>query len=542
MKKRYGRIPALCLACCMLATLAAGCQAKTNTSASGTSGAGGAVTYPLSSDKALTYWVNLNGNVSPNYKSLGDTPYAKELEKETGVKIEYKHPASGQATTEFNLMVSSGTLPDMIEYNWWNGFPGGPDAAINNNIILKLNKYITADAPDLAKLLKSKSSVDKQIKSDSGNYYVFPSLTTDPTMSTTYGLAIRGDWLKELGLSTPETIDDWHTVLTQFKTKKGASLPFTYDGASSTFRPFESGLFIGAFGVTKGFYLENGKVKFGPGEAGYKEWLTTMAQWYKEGLIDNNFATNDSKAKDADVLNGKTGALPVYPGSDLGKYIPALQKQSADATLVPVQSPVLKKGEKAQFSALVNSFNGGNGVAITTSCKDPDLAAKFLNYGYSAKGSLLYNFGVPGVSYNLSASNYPQMTDEVLKNPKGLSIGQAWASYARGVYVGPYDQSKDYIDQYYVLQQQKDALSVWSNTDMAKHLLPPITPTSDESSQLAKYMTDINTFVNEYTLQAIMGVQSLSDYDKTFTAKLKSLNVDKAIAIDQAAYDRYNKR
>lgn len=540
MNGKILKTTAVALAGCLVFAAAAGCKSQT---AAGTKTSAGSTSYPISTTKTLTYWVALNGNVASNYKSLGDTPYAKELEKETGVKIEYKHPASGQATTEFNLMVSSGNLPDMIEYNWL-GFPGGPQAAINNNVIVKLNKYYTADAPDLTKLLKSKPDIDKQIKTDEGSYYVFPNLNTVNASMATYGMVVRGDWLKELNLKVPETIDDWHAVLTAFKTQKGATLPLTYDGSSSTFRPFENGYFTGAYGINKGFYVDNGKVKFGPYEKGYKDWLTTMNQWYKEGLIDNNFATNDSKAKDADVLGGKTGAVPVYPGSDLGKYLPALKAKDANATLVPTPVPVLKKGEKPQFGYMLNNFLAGTGVAITTSCKDPDLAAKFLNFGYSDKGSLLYNFGVPGVSYNM-VNGTPKVTDEVLKNPKGLSIGAAWASYARGVYPGPYDggkYSKEYMDQYYPYQEQKDAIPMWSNTDMAKHIMPPVTPTQDESTQLSKYNTDITTFVNEYTLKAIMGVQSLNDYDNSFTAKLKSLNVEKVIAIEQASYDRYNKR
>ena len=39
------------------------------------------------------------------------------------------------------------------------------------------------------------------------------------------GGIIRKDWLDELGLAVPETLDEWHTVLTAFKEKKGAEAP-----------------------------------------------------------------------------------------------------------------------------------------------------------------------------------------------------------------------------------------------------------------------------------------------------------------------------
>ena len=41
------------------------------------------------------------------------------------------------------------------------------------------------------------------------------------------GPILRKDWLDELGLEVPETIDEWENVLAQFKEKKGATAPLT---------------------------------------------------------------------------------------------------------------------------------------------------------------------------------------------------------------------------------------------------------------------------------------------------------------------------
>ncbi len=537
MNKRMLHTAALMLAGCMLLGTAAGCKRSSPAAGSASAGTAQSTSYPLNTNVTLTYWCVLNNNVSPNYKSLGDTPYAKELEKETGVKIKYEHPASGQGPTEFNLLVSSGNMPDMIEYDW-SAFPGGPEAAIDNKIILNLNDYFSKYAPDAEKLSKSKPAVSKMYKTDSGKYFGFPEMYEDPSMCVSYGLAVRKDWLQSLNLSTPETMDDWYNTLKAFKEKKGAALPFSFDGSGASFYPFQNGIFTGAYGLSMGYYVDSGKVKYGPYQTAYKDWLTEMNKWFKEGLIDPNFATNTTKALDANVISGKTGAVTLWGGSGMSKYLPSLKAKDSNADLVAVPYPVLKKGEKAQFGYMTRQVTGT--VAITTSCKHPDIAAKFLNYGYTAQGSKLYNFGIEGTSYTMQ-NNTPKMTDEVLKNSKGLSIGQAWASYARGVYGGPYVQSKEYLNQYYQYQEQKDALTTWSNTNMAAHLMPPVTPTSDESSQYAKIMTDIDSYVQEYTLKAIMGTQSLSTFSD-FQSKLKSMDIDKAITIEQNALNRYNKR
>ena len=38
---------------------------------------------------------------------------------------------------------------------------------------------------------------------------------------------IRKDWLDDLGLEVPETIDEWYTALKAFKEEKGATAPLT---------------------------------------------------------------------------------------------------------------------------------------------------------------------------------------------------------------------------------------------------------------------------------------------------------------------------
>jgi len=549
MNRKLMRITSLCLAGFMFMGLAAGCGKKdtgpSSESPSSTSSSQAAqpVTYPINTTEKLTYWMELNPqNVAPNFKNIGDTEFAKQLEKETGVKVEYIHPAVGMGAQAFNLMVASNNMPDIIDYGWSKsvgGYPGGPEAAINNKIILKLNSYIDKDAPDLKKILQENPSYDKMVKTDNGNYYIFPDMKLDDYLNTTYGLTIRNDWLKELNLPVPVTIDDWYTVLKAFKDKKGATAPLTYAGSGNVFYPFTNGVFIGAYGITKGFYIMDDKVKFGPYEAGYKNWLETMNKWYKEGLLDSNFAPNDQKAMDANVLNGKSGAVPTWPGSGLGKYIPALKEQNPNATLVPVQFPVLNKGDRPQFNSLLNAFDGG-GACITTSCKNPSLAAKFLNYGYTKKGTLTYNYGIEGVSYKME-NGVPMMTDEVLKNPKGLPIGQAWSIYSRGVYPGPYFSEKHFLEMYYAYQEQKDALTLWTDNDMKKHLLPPISPTPDETSEFAKIMNDVNSYVDEFTLKVIMGTEPVGNFDK-YIEQLKKLNIEKALSIQQAALERYNKR
>ncbi|MBY9081348.1 extracellular solute-binding protein [Paenibacillus sp. HN-1] len=540
-KKKWGFAPAA-LASVMISAALAGCSqsgnnnepASTAASSSSQPAEGTSTTYPLKTDKTLTYWAPY-ANTTSKAATLEDVPFYQEWQKRTGVPLKFTSPPAGQEKDSLNVLLASGDLPDMIEYDWFQ-FPGGPEKAIKDGYILKLNDVIDKYAPNLKKYLSEHPDVDKMVKTDDGSYYTFPFLRGDPKLQIYRGPIIRQDWLDELGLEKPETIDEWHTVLTAFKEKKNASAPLSIDTITNLY----SGEFVGAFNAHRNFYQEDGKVIFGPTQPGYKEFLKTFQQWYKEGLLDKNIATTDSKALDANITTGATGATVGNSGSGIGKWTPIVQEKDPKAKLEAVSYPVLNKGETPKFSQRDNVYTTFSNVAITSTSKNVELAARLLDWGYSEEGHMYFNFGQEGVSYNM-VNGEPVYTDLLMKNPEKLSPAQAMSLYIRGNIGGPFVQDVRYIEQYLALPAQKEALTIWSKTDIDKYALPPITPTTDEASELAKIMNDVNTLVDEMTLKIILGTEPVDSYD-SYMDKLKTLNVDRAVEIQQNALERYNQR
>ena len=111
------------------------------------------------------------------------------------------------------------------------------------------------------------------------------------------GPIVRKDFLDKVGLPVPVTIDDWYTTLKAFKEKdpngngKADDIPLTlFLYTTGQFDIFKgASAFIGAWNTTYNFYQENGTVKYGPLDSQFKDFLATMAKWYKEGLIDPDF-------------------------------------------------------------------------------------------------------------------------------------------------------------------------------------------------------------------------------------------------------------
>lgn len=524
------------------ASSASSSQPATGTQATETNGgtADAAAAYPIQTDKTLSYWGEITGNLVGVVATHEEAPFFQEWQKKTGVKLEFTAPPAGQAKEALNVMLASGDLPDMIEYNFLNGFPGGPEKAIGDGYILKLNDLIDQHAPNLKKFLQDNPDIDKMVKTDSGSYYAFPFIRGDEYLRVFQGPIIRKDWLDELGLPVPETIDEWTATLRAFKEKKGAAAPFAVNSKPRFFNDSGNGAFIGAFGVNRGFYREDGAIKFGPAESGFKEYLRLFQSWYKEGLIDKNIATADSKSVDSNFATGATGASVGNAGGGIGRWQPLVEQNSPNAVLVAAPYPVLNKGDTPKFGQKDNAYSTGGIVAVTTSAKDPALAVKMLDYGYGEEGRMFFNFGTEGVSYNL-VDGYPTYTDLLMKNPDKLAPAQAMSMYIRGSYNGPFIQDKRYAEQFFALQTQRDAIDVWKKTDVDKYSLPPLTPTPEESSEYATIMNDIDTLVDEMTLKIILGSEPIDKFE-SYVDKMKSLNLDRAIEIQAAALERYNNR
>jgi putative aldouronate transport system substrate-binding protein len=492
--------------------------------------------YPIQTDVVLTRWTDstLFSQQLAVKPAMEEFPFVEELAKRTGVQEKYVLPAVNQANEQLNMMFASGEYTDIIEWNFLSGYPGGPEKAIHDGNILKLNDLFAQYAPNLMKYLKEHPEVDKQIKTDDGTYYGFPFIRGDDYLKTYGGLILRKDWLDELGLEVPTTIDEWHTVLTAFKEKKGATAPLTFISTPRLFDDLQSGAFYGAFGVKRDFYMEDGKVKFGPMEAGFKDFLATMRQWYQEGLLDKDIATVDGKIRDANMTSGKSGASYGLAGGGIGKWLKALQEQDPKYDLIGVPYPVLNKGDTPKFGQKDFSAPQGGNFAISPKSKNPELAVQALDYGYSEEGAVFFNFGTEGVSYTME-NGYPAYTDMIKDN-----YAQNLTLYTRAT-GGPTIQDKRYYEQYAALPQQQAAVQTWMKTDVDNYQLPPISPTSEESAEFSKIINEVNTLVDETTIKIVLGTEPIESYDK-FVEKLKVLNIDRAIEIEQAALDRYNSR
>ncbi|MDR0929011.1 MAG: hypothetical protein LBM74_04775, partial [Oscillospiraceae bacterium] len=130
----------------------------------------------------------------------------------------------------------------------------------------------------------------------------------------------------------------------------------------------------------------------------------------------------------------------------------------------------------------------------------------------------------------------PQFTDLIWKNDLGTATHMMIA-YAANI-SWPFENV--------VGRDSEPALTnyakTWDSNNDASYSFPNgVTLTPDEIAVYSDFYPDIKTYVEEMTVQFIMGLTPVSEYD-AFVETLKGLGIEDLIAAYQTAYDRYINR
>lgn len=500
---------------------------------------------PLCEEKqTLSFWFVWSNSYieTPN-----ETPGAKKMEELTNVHIDYFPVTSAEATEKFALMLASGNHPDMmLDF----GYPGGGDAGIEEGVFVKLNDYVNEEyMPNYSKFL-SNEVIRKDTITDRGNIYAIYAMATNnfaelDAENPWAGLMIRRDWLQDLNMETPVTIEDWEKMLTAFKEEKGAEAPLMIgsngiiDGGNTIGTQQDEGYFISAYGILSEFYQKDGQVMYGPIQPEYKEYLTLMNDWYNKGLIDPNFMSNNAGVfmPNDYSATGKTGAGRGHFIASANFFALNGLSEDEDFFLEGVQAPVLNKGEVAQARNVNNLVR--EAFAISTSCKNVELAIRWLDYQFTREATLLNYYGVEGETYTINPeTGIAEYNEWVMQNPDGYTPVDAHYLVGRGQGVGAFDYTKEF-------QVQDDSFfeagRTWAKDGISLKLPDKMSMTAEEGSRFNSSYIDIQTFVQENTVKFITGSKPLAEFD-AFVDGIKAMDIEGCVALKQAALDRYNAR
>lgn len=498
-----------------------------------------AATYPLSSEKkTLTvYTRDATSGVVGNWSNIKAFQAAAE---KLGIELEFIHPAVGSEADQFNLMIASQKLPDIIMWDF-TSTPMGLEELVNSGTVIDMDNYIRQYAPNYLKVLGNSEEYQREAIANNGHYLALYGFSEKLPISG--GPTLRGDMLKKYNLAVPVTVDDWTNVMTTLKEKDPVvKYPLTAGKGRDGSVWFD--LILPAYKTAQSFCLDDksGDVVFGPASENYKSYLTKLNEWYDLGLIDPEFMSNDSKNMNAKLADGTCVAGSLQLNYHIANISKTARTTNPTFEFEGATWPVLNKGDDAAFPIPSGIYYSGGQAAVTSNCKDPAHAVQVLDFFYSQEGNDLLSFGIEGESYITNADGSKTFTDNIMKNADGKIPSEAILEYAIPTY-GFCDiiQSSVHEQMTTTLPEQGVAHERWFDATSGVNM-PRLTVAAEVQSDYNMMMNDINTYVQEMYIKFITGQSNIeADWDK-YVSTLNGMDLEAATKHMSDAYALYKAR
>ena len=460
----------------------------------------------------------------------GATPFAQELERRTGIHIDYQIINTETASTDFSLMAAASDYPDMLlgASSYYNN----PDQMLEDDVVIDVAPYLDSIMPNMKAVLAENQEWALAAYTDSGAIVECYRFEIGTEMNV--GPVIRKDYLEKLGKDVPVTYDDYHDVLTAFKNEIGASAPLLmpYTGLTNY---YSIGYGVPAELRSGLFYVVEDQVKYAGMEQDYYDFLTLMVQWFQEGLIDPDFL---SRTTTTDPDNGliASGDAGVWTANVLMFDMYKDMVDDPDFAITGTSYP--KKSPDAPIMYQNDASPTNPGYCVSTDCHDVETCLRWIDYWYSKEGTFLANYGLEGVSFEYDPEGNPHLNETILQSPIGLPSSLTCSIYITNG--GPYVNDTSRL-QYYFGENQKAAMEIWDRSDdpvCSEGYPADAGLTTEEAEEYASIMSDIETYMEEIVTSVLVGNEPVSKLEEV-ADNLTAMNIQRAIALKQAAYDRY---
>lgn len=503
-----------------------------------------AISYPLDqASDTITFWTTMPGNQTDIFPNGYNDHFLKSaVEEALGVSLDITSSiqiAMGD-TTDFDLMIASGDWPDLLNVT---GYKGGLSQAYYDDIIIELtDEMLSTQAPDYYNLLMRQSEENIRATQIEGSYYALYSITQGEGSSASRGMVVRTDWLEELGLEIPSTIEDLTEVLKAFKSEYNPTYPYFIEADADLIymcAPFDT-YTVGYYNGGKlPVYRQGDEVLVAWATEEYREFLEWFRDCYQAGVFEASFySTASDQAGDryAYLIDGQIGVYEDSPTSiaDWRQY--ALEGESVEVSFFPNLVDENGQNTWGEEQRIIDSQSA---LSITTSCENPELALNVLNYFFTDAGAELANYGQEGYSFHYNADGEVEYTELLTNSEYQLSIRALHGLYSWNLF--PY---RTYSDAMYPMYTQEvmDALEIMSTDGItAEHYYPSaILLTSQESDSIITTVTDVATYSQEQLLKFMVGDLPLNDETwQAYVDQLYAYGLQDAIDVYQTAYDEY---
>jgi putative aldouronate transport system substrate-binding protein len=337
----------------------------------------------------------------PEETSVWDELYAR-----TGIRIDWQWAPSADFDSKVNTTLAGADIPDVI-------YTSNPSLLINQEAAIPLDDYLAELAPNYLARLNPEDYIYLRNVGDGKMYFVSHILDFPPSMSN----LIRADWVAKAGMEMPKTWADfmayWEWVRDNDANGNGDTtdeMPLVQSGTSYLLdlaQWFDIKINNPYFATT-----DDGELVSLYEHEHFNDFLTTMVELYKNGILDKEFITRGDTFKT--VLNSGLGGSTFYWAEYANIVTATMRETDPEATFCFVEPPRFYADAPGRVYARGKMYTYGS--CLTTECEDAghvENVMALFNYIYSEEGSNLMNYGVEGVHHTVVDGKFV-LNDEIL--------------------------------------------------------------------------------------------------------------------------------
>jgi putative aldouronate transport system substrate-binding protein len=319
-----------------------------------------------------------NAGSLPEGETIEDNRALQYIEDTLNMDITFAWVVPSDAYGDkLNLSIASGDIPDVMIVN-----PQQLEQLAEADAIEDMTPYIEKYAnEDILENYSQTEGAALAAATIDGKVMGIPNV--QPQADAPIMAFVRQDWLENLSLEAPKTVDDIEAIAKAFMeqdpdgngaadtvgltgTLNPVQIPSNLHGFDAVFNAY------GSFPTL--FYSdESGEIVYGSVQPETKDALARLAQWYKDGVIDPEFATKDTAKSNELIASGKAGIMmgpwwiPWWPLNDSVTNDP-------NANWQPYLIQNNDGGYKFSMGGYTNSY-----VVVKKGYPHPEAALKILN-------------------------------------------------------------------------------------------------------------------------------------------------------------------
>ena len=490
-------------------------------------GAGNLVIAPDGLEITVFYTFGGNGTILP------DQLIFQAAEEITGVRINnIANPNMADEQEALTEMMLSGNFADLIF-----GHVGQISPLISEGLFMDISDLIYNYAPNIVRYFNLSPPV--QVAStwhDGGIYFLRSALNGADSISEQPSKLwfIRYDWLDQLGLQVPTTLDEYRDALYAFKEAEIAgpeTIPFfARQGDIRTLLQL-----WGVQGDWANWFIDaNGQIGHGQFTEEYKTAMIELAQWYADGIIDAEIFTRGGNAR-AELLSQNLGGAAVdWPGSTGAlNYNEDIRDAVPDLDWGIFRMPRNINGELRSEWGRGSTSHFGWGIHRDV---DPDLAlalVRFMDFWFTQEGALLVSHGVEGVSFNY-VDGVPQWIPEAHEHEGGVPF---WLR-TLGIQEFPKWPGDIMIEVGGFAERTREGYFDHIENVLTIASFPPLSMLPEEQAILDR-IVELGSLTDQFRMEALMGIIDVEAEWDSYIEQARHMGLFDAMAAYQAAYDRF---